>query len=96
MIHSYIQVSYIHYFDLCTFSFRFVIGLTICGIGRSFGTCSTAAQSGVRRPGNGSLNTANSQPATGYQHQAALTLPLATALTRTAAIKSQFLGNIHF
>lgn len=89
-------MPHFHYFDLCTFLFRFVIGLTICGIGRSFGTCSTAAQSGGRRLGNGSGNTVNSQPAAGYQHQAALTLPLATALTRTAAIKSQFLGNINF
>ncbi|XP_049314379.1 RNA-binding protein Musashi homolog Rbp6 isoform X2 [Bactrocera dorsalis] len=79
-----------------SFGLPYPAGLTICGIGRSFGTCSTAAQTGGRRPGNGSGNTVNTQPAAGYQHQAALTLPLATALTRTAAIKSQFLGNINF
>lgn len=68
------------------------VGLTICGIGRStFGTCSTNAG---RRPGAGS--GAGTQPSTaGFAHQA-LTLPLATALTRTAAIKSQFLGINNF
>ncbi|KAI9587582.1 hypothetical protein GQX74_003428 [Glossina fuscipes] len=66
--------------------------LTICGIGRSFGTCSTNAG---RRPGTG--NGAGNQPSTaGYAAHQALTLPLATALTRTAAIKSQFLGINNF
>ncbi|XP_037940445.1 RNA-binding protein Musashi homolog Rbp6 isoform X4 [Teleopsis dalmanni] len=72
-----------------SFGLPYPTGLTICGIGRSFGTCSTNAG---RRPGAGS--GASTQPSA-YQHQA-LTLPLATALTRTAAIKSQFLGNINF
>lgn len=69
------------------------VGLTICGIGRStFGTaCSTNAG---RRPGAGS-GAGNQASSAGFAHQA-LTLPLATALTRTAAIKSQFLGINNF
>lgn len=78
------------------------VGLTICGIGRSFATCSTNAG---RRNGGAAANaatgiTAPQAPNTAYQHHqhqtAALALPLATALTRTASIKSQFLGNINF
>ncbi|KAL9903272.1 RNA-binding protein Musashi homolog Rbp6 isoform 9-T12 [Glossina fuscipes fuscipes] len=74
------------------FGLPYPTGLTICGIGRSFGTCSTNAG---RRPGTG--NGAGNQPSTaGYAAHQALTLPLATALTRTAAIKSQFLGINNF
>uniref|UniRef100_A0A1I8MPT0 RRM domain-containing protein n=1 Tax=Musca domestica TaxID=7370 RepID=A0A1I8MPT0_MUSDO len=79
-----------------SFGLPYPTGLTICGIGRStFGTCSTNAG---RRPGTGGGGggTAGTQPTTaGFPHQA-LTLPLATALTRTAAIKSQFLGINNF
>ncbi|KAM7355428.1 RNA-binding protein 6 isoform 4-T5 [Cochliomyia hominivorax] len=76
-----------------SFGLPYPTGLTICGIGRStFGTaCSTNAG---RRPGTG--NAAGNQPSTaGFPHQA-LALPLATALTRTAALKSQFLGINNF
>ncbi|XP_051859615.1 RNA-binding protein Musashi homolog Rbp6 isoform X4 [Drosophila nasuta] len=99
-----------------SFGLPYPTGLTICGIGRSYGTtCSTntgrsrAATTGGHHHGGGNnaggggqaaaAAAVHSQPQTGYQHHqaAALTLPLATALTaRTAAIKSQFLGNINF
>lgn len=49
--------------------------------------------------GNANNNTANCfQPTTptGYATHQALTLPLTTALTRTAAIKSHFLGINNF
>ncbi|KAM8709202.1 hypothetical protein ACLKA7_016074 [Drosophila subpalustris] len=84
---------------------RILIGLTICGIGRSYNTTcspntgrSRGATTGPTAGGGAAASAAvHSQPQSGYQHHQALTLPLATALTaRTAAIKSQFLGNINF
>ncbi|XP_055915510.1 RNA-binding protein Musashi homolog Rbp6 isoform X3 [Eupeodes corollae] len=73
-----------------SFGLPYPTGLTICGIGRSFTTCSTL--NSVRRGGNS--NTSSTQPSSGYQQ--ALNLPIATALARTTAIKSQFLGNVTF
>ncbi|XP_055845943.1 RNA-binding protein Musashi homolog Rbp6 isoform X6 [Episyrphus balteatus] len=73
-----------------SFGLPYPTGLTICGIGRSFATCSTL--NSVRRGGNS--NTSSTQSSSGYQQ--ALNLPIATALTRTTAIKSQFLGNVTF
>ncbi|KRF84096.1 uncharacterized protein Dvir_GJ12977, isoform C [Drosophila virilis] len=86
-----------------SFGLPYPTGLTICGIGRSYGTtCSTnagrsRAATGPAGGGAAAAAAVHNQPQSGYQHHQALTLPLATALTaRTAAIKSQFLGNINF
>ncbi|KAM8709203.1 hypothetical protein ACLKA7_016074 [Drosophila subpalustris] len=88
-----------------SFGLPYPTGLTICGIGRSYNTTcspntgrSRGATTGPTAGGGAAASAAvHSQPQSGYQHHQALTLPLATALTaRTAAIKSQFLGNINF
>ncbi|XP_043064929.1 RNA-binding protein Musashi homolog Rbp6 isoform X4 [Drosophila ficusphila] len=90
-----------------SFGLPYPTGLTICGIGRSYGTACGAApgRSRAAPAGGASAVAAGGVAPTGgapghaqsAYHQQALTLPLATALTaRTAAIKSQFLGNINF
>ncbi|XP_033160249.1 RNA-binding protein Musashi homolog Rbp6 isoform X4 [Drosophila mauritiana] len=90
-----------------SFGLPYPTGLTICGIGRSYGTACSAtpgrsrgapagAASGVAATGVAPSGGVPSHAQSAY-HQQALTLPLATALTaRSAAIKSQFLGNINF
>ncbi|KAI8041342.1 hypothetical protein M5D96_005600 [Drosophila gunungcola] len=90
-----------------SFGLPYPTGLTICGIGRSYGTACSAAPGRSRAAPAGAASAvaaagvAPSGGAPGHAqsayHQQALTLPLATALTaRSATIKSQFLGNINF